>query len=293
MSANPVRILFVMAMMAIAAPAAAQTGTIQGKITGVTGTPISGAQVRASSGTRTVGSALSDANGDYRMPEIQPGSYTVTARLLGYRAGSSSSVTVSSGFVATANLTLEVVPSVLEQVITTASRAPEKVIDAPASVSVITGAEVNERAGVNLADHVAALPGIDVARGGLVRSNIVARGFNNIFSGALLTLTDHRFAFVPSLRVNIPYLSTTTNEDIERIEVVLGPGAALYGPNTASGVMALFTKSPFSSQGTTVTVDGGNQSVFRGSVRTAWVLSPKLGVKASYEMFRGEEWETP
>jgi iron complex outermembrane receptor protein len=290
MSANPVRLLFVLAMMAIAAPAAAQTGTIAGKVTGVTGTPISGVQVRASTGTRTVGSAISDANGDYRMADVPAGTYTVTARLLGYRAASTASVSVTTGFVATANLTMEEVPSVLEQVITTASRAPEKVIDAPASVSVVNAVEVNERPSITVADHVAALPGIDVARGGLMQSNIVARGFNNIFSGSLLTLTDNRFAFVPSLRVNIPYLSPTTNEDIERIEVVLGPGAALYGPNTAGGVMHLITKSPFASQGTTVTVDAGERSVLRGAVRHAGAPTDKFGYKLSFDYFQGNEW---
>jgi len=188
------------------------------------------------------------------------------------------------------DIAMELAPSQLQEVVTTASRAPEKVIDAPASISVVNSEQINERPSVSVADHVAALPGIDVARGGLMRSNIVARGFNNIFSGAMMTMTDNRFAFVPSLRVNIPYLNPTTMEDIDRIEVVLGPGAALYGPNTTSGVMALFTKSPFTSQGTTVTIDGGNQSVLRGSFRTAWAPSPKFGFKVAYDGFRGEEW---
>jgi outer membrane receptor for ferrienterochelin and colicins len=290
MYTNRIRVLFVLAMMAIAAPAAAQTGTISGKVTTATGAGISGAQVRASSGARTVATALTDQNGDYRMPEIAAGTYTVTARLLGYREASNPNVNVTGGFVATANLTLEQVPSVLEQVITTASRAPEKVIDAPASVSVVNAVEVNERPSITVADHVAALPGMDVARGGLMQSNIVARGFNNIFSGSLLTLTDNRFAFVPSLRVNIPYLSPTTNEDIERVEVVLGPGAALYGPNTAGGVMHLITRSPFSSQGTTVTLDAGERSVLRGALRHAGAANEKFGYKLSFDYFQGNEW---
>ena len=290
MYTNRIRVLFVLAMMAIAAPAAAQTGTISGKVTTATGAGISGAQVRASSGSRTVATALTDQNGDYRMPEIAAGTYTVTARLLGYREASNPNVNVTGGFVATANLTLEQVPSVLEQVITTASRAPEKVIDAPASVSVVNAVEVNERPSITVADHVAALPGMDVARGGLMQSNIVARGFNNIFSGSLLTLTDNRFAFVPSLRVNIPYLSPTTNEDIERVEVVLGPGAALYGPNTAGGVMHLITRSPFSSQGTTVTLDAGERSVLRGALRHAGAANEKFGYKLSFDYFQGNEW---
>ncbi len=290
MSGSRVLVSMTLAMMAFASPASAQTGTIAGKVTGVTGTPVSGAQVRATTGARTVASALSDQNGDYRMPDIAAGTYTVTARLLGYRVASAPSVSVSTGFVATANLTLEQVASVLDQIVTTASRAPEKVIDAPASVSVVNAVEINERPSITVADHVAALPGVDVARGGLMQSNIVTRGFNNIFSGSLLTLTDNRFAFVPSLRVNIPYLSPTTNEDIERIEVVLGPGAALYGPNTAGGVMHVITKSPFASQGTTVTLDAGERSLLRGAVRTAGAPTDKFGYKASFDYFRGNEW---
>ncbi|MGK2961864.1 MAG: TonB-dependent receptor, partial [Gemmatimonadaceae bacterium] len=290
MSGTRILVVMTLAMIAFASTASAQTGTIAGKVTSATGTPVSGAQVRAITGARTVASALSDQDGDYRMSEIPAGSYTVTARLLGYREASAANVSVSTGFVATANLTLEQVASVLDQTVITASRAPEKIIDAPASVSVVNAVEINERPSITVADHVAALPGIDVARGGLMQSNIVARGFNNIFSGSLLTLTDNRFAFVPSLRVNIPYLSPTTNEDIERIEVVLGPGAALYGPNTAGGVMHVITKSPFASQGTTVTLDAGERSLLRGAVRTAGAPTEKFGYKASFDYFRGNEW---
>ena len=285
------RLLFGIATVVFALPAAAQTGTIAGRVTEAgSGKAVANARVRAVAGFRTAGAVRTDDNGNYRLSGIPEGTYTVEASFVGYSVTNSLGVVVGSGASATVNIVLTQAPSTLEQLVVTASRVPEKVIDAPASVSVVTAAQINERPAINVADHVAALPGIDVARGGLMRSNIVARGFNNIFSGALMTMTDNRFAFVPSLRVNIPYLNPTTMEDIDRIEVVLGPGAALYGPNTTSGVMAIFTKSPFSSQGTTLTVDGGNQSVLRGSFRTAWAPTPKFGFKATYEGFRGKEW---
>lgn len=289
MSPIRIRILFVLVLMAFSIPAAAQTGTISGKVT-TGGKAVVSASVQAASGIRSYG-AHTDENGDYRITGVPAGTYTVTAKHLGYTPVSTTNVTVGGGATATTNFAMIEAPSQLNEVVTTASRAPEKVLDAPATVSVVTAAQVEERAAVNVADHVVALPGIDVARGGIARSNIVARGFNNIFSGALLTLTDNRFAFVPSLRVNIPYLSPTTNEDIERIEVVLGPGAALYGPNTASGVMSVMTKSPFTSQGTTVTIDGGNQNLIRGSIRTAWAPTAKFGFKATYDVFHAKEWD--
>ncbi len=284
------RLSIVFGLLCIAVPAAAQSG-LMGRVTEAgTGAPVVGARVQANTGGRTAGVATTTETGEYRISNLTAGSYDVTVTRIGYTLNRMNGVRVGAGF-ATTNVTMSLIPSQLEQVITTASRAPEKVIDAPASVSVVNALQIEERPSINVTDHVVGLPGIDVARGGIMRSNIVARGFNNIFSGAMMTLTDNRFAFVPSLRVNLPYLNPTTNEDIERIEVVLGPGAALYGPNTTSGVMATFTKSPFSSPGTTVAVDVGNQSILRGSVRTAWVLNPKFAVKGTFDAFKAREWD--
>jgi outer membrane receptor for ferrienterochelin and colicins len=286
---NRIRILFVLALMAFSIPAAAQTGSISGRVT-TGGKAVVAATVQAASGLRAYG-AVTDESGNYRITGLPDGTYTVTARRIGYTPVVTPNVSVGTGATATANFSMIEAPTTLNEVVSIASRAPEKVLDAPATVSVVTAQQVEERAAVNITDHVVALPGIDVARGGIARSNIVARGFNNIFSGALMTLTDNRFAFVPSLRVNIPYLSPTTSEDIERIEVVLGPAAALYGPNTPSGVMAVTTKSPFTSQGYTVSLDGGNQSFMRGSFRGAWAPTPKFGFKITGEGMKAKEWD--
>lgn len=261
-----------------------------------TGRPIAEARVEATvpgglPAGQTVSRAITDESGTFRVPNLEPGTYSVFVTRLGYQA---QRVTVSVAANATANVTVAMpeAPTQLTEVVTTASRRTEKVIDAPATVSVVTTPEVQERPNVTMVDHLRALPGVDVAAGGLMQANVVARGFNNIFSGAMLTLTDNRFAFVPSLRVNVPYLIPETNEDIERIEVVLGPGAALYGPNTAGGVLHMITRSPFTSEGATLTIDVGERELLRGAVRTAWAPSQKFGVKGSYQYFRAEDWPT-
>ncbi len=291
MSASRLRRLFiVLGLTLFAAPAAAQSGSIAGRVTESDGgQPIAGARVEATVAGRPARTATTNDNGQFRIVDLTEGSYSVTATRIGYRLQRVEGIRVEAG-IATADMALSALPSILDQVVTTASRAPEKILDAPASVSVVTEKQINERPSITVTDHIATLPGIDVARGGLMQANVVARGFNNIFSGAMLTLTDNRFAYVPSLRVNIPYLIPTNNEDIERIEVVLGPGAALYGPNAAGGVLHLITKSPFSSGGTTLTVDGGERDVFRGAVRTAGALGEKFGYKLSYDSFRGNDW---
>lgn len=293
MSVSRLRRLFIfLGLTLFAAPAAAQSGSITGRVTeAVSGRPIAGARVEAGVSGARAGSATTDDNGQFRIRNLAEGSYSVTAARIGYQMQRVEGVLVGTGIV-TADITMPAIPSVLDQVTISASRAPEKVLDAPASVAVVNEKQINERPSITVTDHIATLPGIDVARGGLMQANVVARGFNNIFSGAMLTLTDNRFAYVPSLRVNIPYLIPTTNEDIERIEVVLGPGAALYGPNAAGGVLHLVTKSPFTSQATTLTVDGGERDVFRGAVRTAGALGERFGYKLSYDSFRGNDWRS-
>ncbi len=141
-----------------------------------------------------------------------------------------------------------------------------------------------------MADHLRDAPGVDIISEGIQSTNVVIRGFNNIFSGSLHLLTDHRLAGVPSLRVNLMHFIPANNLDVERMEVVLGPGSALYGPNTANGVVHILTKSPLTSQGTTVTVGGGERSVFDGAFRTAFLLGDNLGLKLSGQYVRGDEW---
>ncbi|MBA3404448.1 MAG: TonB-dependent receptor [Gemmatimonadaceae bacterium] len=278
--------------MGLALPAAAQTGSISGRVTSGGGRGIPDVTVTAAIGDVAGTRAVTGSNGEYRISGLSAGIYTVTTIGVGYQPSRLDGVNVGAGASAMANFSLTAL-SILQDVVTTVSRRQEKATDAPASVSVVSAVEINERPSINVADHVVAQPGVDVARGGVMQANIVTRGFNNIFSGALLTLTDNRFAFVPSLRVNIPYLQSTTNEDIERVEIVLGPGAALYGPNTAGGVMHVITKSPFNSQGTTLTVDGGERSIFRGAVRHAGAPTEKIAYKISYDYFQGNEWRPP
>lgn len=179
----------------------------------------------------------------------------------------------------------------LEQVSVTASRRREKVLEAPASVAVVGATQIKDRVTSTLSEHVKSVRGVDLAKTGLGASHVVVRGFNNVFSGTLLSLVDNRIARVPSLRLNSYTLIPTSNEDIDQIEVVSGPGAALYGPNSANGVMHILTKSPFNSQGTTVSIGGGERSVLLGSLRHAGVINENIGYKFSANAFRGDDWE--
>ncbi len=160
--------------------------------------------------------------------------------------------------------------------------------------------EIEQRTTTTAVGHMRTLPGADVVTTGIAQHNVVARGFNNVFSGALFVLTDNRWASVPSLRFNAYNLIPTTNEDIERIEFVLGPGSALYGPNVDKGVMHLITRSPLDHQGTTASVAGGARSgnafgdsegLYQLSFRHASLFSDNVGYKLSGMYFNGLDWK--
>jgi outer membrane receptor for ferrienterochelin and colicins len=134
------------------------------------------------------------------------------------------------------------------------------------------------------------LPGVDVVTSGLTQHNVVTRGFNNAGSGQLLVLTDNRYAAVPSLRINAYNFIPLTPFDIDHIEVVRGPGAALYGPNTTAGVMHVITRSPFDAPGTDLAVAGGTRTLFQVEGRHAGVVGSRLGWKISGQYFRANDF---
>lgn len=273
----------------VAAGVAAQAGTITGKVTNAeSGRPIENATIKASVAGGTSYGAVSGADGAFRLVNLPGGSYTVSVSAIGFAPKSSANV--QPGAVLTVAMTPRT--NILEQTVVTASRSrPEKVLDAPAQISVVSSEQIAERPAVTVTDHLRSTPGVDVSRGGLAQSNVVARGFNNAFSGSMLMLQDYRFAGVPSLRVNVPFLFTGTNEDIDRMEILLGPASALYGPNSSNGVLHIITKSPFASQGTTISLDGGERSIIRAGLRHAGKLSEKAAYKLSGEYMQGKDWE--
>ena len=280
---------FVALVLAFHAPgAAAQEGTITGTVVDAeTGDELAGATIEVLGR-----SALVEVGESGRFTVSVPaGSHSLVATLIGYETGRIDGVDVVAGGTAEVEFSLRSRALVLNPLVVTVSRRQEKALDAPASVSTVSAAEIARAIKTTPAEHVRALPGIDMAQTGLTQSNIVARGFNNVFSGTLLTIVDNRYARIPSLRFNAHNMLPSTDLDIERIEVSLGPGAALYGPNASTGVMHLVTSSPIDKPGTSVSLAGGERSVFHGQFRTAHAPSSGFGFKLSGQYFRGNDFE--
>jgi outer membrane receptor for ferrienterochelin and colicins len=274
--------------------AAAQgTATLTGTVVDAQdGSTLIGANValRKPDAAAVVSGAATGTDGAFRFDEIPPGEYVLEVRFVGYQtqqrtlaldAGESRNVTVE----------LPVSTSSLETIVVSASRQQEKVLDAPASISVLQPEEIGRQTNTSTVEAIRSAPGVDVAQTGIDRREVVLRGFNEAFSGATYVLTDYRQAAVPSLAVNVHSLMPNMSLDVERIEVVRGPGSALYGPGVDSGVIHYFTKDPFQHSGTSVSVSGGTRQYISGQFRNAGTFTDNLGWKVTAQYARADEWE--
>src|SRR5688500_16610974 len=188
--------LFLSAVLlgATAGGAAAQSGSVTGRITAqATGLPLGRATIQVLDVSRTVASAISAEDGRFSVTGVPAGAYDVLATRMGYAPQRIKNIVVSAGSPTTTDVGMALAPTKLDEVVTTASRRSEKALDAVAQVTVVSEEQVRERATVTLAGHVQGVAGVDVSQGGVAQSNIVARGFNNAFSGSMLMMQDYRF----------------------------------------------------------------------------------------------------
>ncbi len=247
---------------------------------------------------------VSGEMGQFALNELVSGIYTITVSCVGYAEQKFTNVQVNGDEIKTLEISLAYSGLMSSDNNVSVSRSSEAFFDvasvsrrtesgfnAPASVYFIGTDQVQSRPALTAVDHLQGMPAVDFARHGLQQANVVVRGFNNVFSSAMLSLVDNRISQAPSLRYNAHYFMPITNEDIERIEIVSGPGSALYGPNSANGVMQIFTKSPFGSEGTTVSLGGGGRSLRLGSFRHAASFGNRVGYKISTQYYAGHDWE--
>ena len=256
-----------------------------------TGNKLNGVSLTVAPEIGDAATGVSDASGALTVTDLAAGIYTITASSSSYADAVMAGVALAVDETKSVEFALSSEVMQLDQVSVTASRRREKVLEAPASVALVNATEIKDRIAPSVTEHLKSLRAVDVVTAGLGSSFVVVRGFNNVFSGSLLSLVDNRIASVPSLRVNAYSFIPTVNEDIEQIEVVSGPGAALYGPNSANGVMHIITRSPFTSQGTTISIGAGERSLLVGSLRHAGVVNETIGYKFSGNYTRGNDWQ--
>lgn len=232
----------------------------------------------------------SNADGSFTLTGFPDQAFTLEISIVGYATQTRS----VNGATATEIGEIRLFPSYLlgQEVVISATRKPEKLTEAPASISLITSKDLDELPSFNVGEMLNKIQGVEVVRSGVIGIGLNARGFNSAFNVRMLSLNDGRNGMLPG-GTGLPagFYNTIIKEDIDRVEVVLGPVSALYGPNAHAGVVNTITKDPRTSQGSTVVFGGGNQGVFSTRARQAGVINDKFAYKVNFEYTQGRDFE--
>ncbi len=141
--------------------------------------------------------------------------------------------------------------------VTTAALRPERLDEVPASIFVITNNDIRHSGATSLAEALRLAPNLEVARVSASTYAISARGFLNVITNKLLVLVDGRMLYTTVLSGVLWDAQDVMLEDVDRIEVISGPGAALYGANAFVGVINVITRNARETQGTMVVAGAG------------------------------------
>jgi iron complex outermembrane receptor protein len=151
--------------------------------------------------------------------------------------------------------------------VTTASKEPVKVIRSPAAVYVLTQEDIRRSGATSIPEALRLAPGVEVARVDADHWSVAIRGFAGQFSKSLLVLIDGRSVYTPLFDGVFWDVQNVMLDDVERIEVIRGPGGTIWGANAVNGVINIITKSAKDTHGTLATLGSGNVDQGTGGVR--------------------------
>ena len=151
--------------------------------------------------------------------------------------------------------------------VTTTSKEPEEVWKTPAAVFVITEEDIRRSGATSIPEVLRLAPGVEVAQVDSDHWSVGIRGFGAVLASKLLVLIDGRSVYTPLFAGVYWQAQATPLEDIERIEVIRGPGGTIWGANAVDGIINIITKSAKDTHGTTTSLVGGNVEEGTGTVR--------------------------
>ena len=268
------------------APAA---GRVTGKVTDGTGRPVANAQVSVE-GTGL--GVSTDANGEFTIAGVPPGTHAVKVRVLGFRSATRQGVAVASGQDVAVTVKLDQAAMALAGMVVSASRQAERITDAPATITRIDADQIANTVGNSFGGALKQVAGVDFIQVGVTSVAINARGFNSSFNNRMLMMEDGRIAVLPENGLPVGQFTTINKLDLAGVEVLVGPGAALYGPDASNGVLTLQTKDPKLFPGTDVEISGGSRAYVDAQFRQAGVnASGSFGYKLTGEWQQANDFE--
>ena len=179
------------------------------------------------------------------------------------------------------DLTQVSIENLMNMEVTSVSKKEQKMSQVAAAIFVITQEDIHRSGATNIPDLLRMAPGMDVTQINANTWAISVRGFNSQFSDKLLVLIDGRAIYTPLLGEVSWDTQDVPLEDIERIEVIRGPGGTIWGANAVNGVINIIMKKAGDTLGTTLVGGGGTQAQGFGTVQ----YGGKIREDTSYRIF--------
>src|SRR5579885_2316127 len=181
-----------------------------------------------------------------------------------------------------ASMSLE---DLMNQPVTSVTKHTQKVGDSAAAIFVITQEDISRSGATSIPDALRMVPGVEVAQIDQNKWAIASRGFNGRFDDKLLVLIDGRSVYTPLFSGVYWNIEDVVLEDVDRIEVIRGPGATLWGANAVNGVINIITKSAKNTQNAVVTAGGGTEERGATNVRYGGKLNKDTYYRAYGKYF--------
>ena len=273
----------------------AQNVTLSGNVkNSTTNEPVVAASVLVK-GNSTIGT-FTDEKGNFKLTIRQSFPVTLVFTSVGFAA---QEVAVNS---AGETITVSLVPAVSlgQEVVVSASRTPERILESPVTIQRVSAANIASSPASSYYDVIGNLNGVDISTSSLTFKTPSTRGFNLSGNVRFNQIVDGMDNQAPGLNFAVGSLVGPTELDIDNMELLNGASSALYGPGGMNGTLLINSKNPFRYQGLSVQVKGGVNHLndyareaspyFNASLRWGYKVSNKFAFKISGEILQAKDW---
>jgi len=284
------KIIFFAFVMFSSVAMMAQT-TITGTVSDASGETLLGANIKVSG--KAVGTTT-DFDGNFTLTVNQQPPFTIEISMLGFQTATveitqnNQKVTVELKENATA----------LDEVVVSASRTPERILESPVTVERLDARAIKNSAAPSFYDGLENLKGVDINTNSLTFKSVNTRGFATFANTRFMQLVDGMDNSSPALNFAIGNLLGMSELDVATVEVLPGASSALYGANAFNGIMFMTSRSPFedtgvsvsAKRGVTVQEAAGTNEFTEYNIRYAYTFSEYFAAKATLSVLDGTEW---
>ena len=267
----------------------AQT-TVTGTINDESGLPLPGANIIV---VGTSSGAISDFDGKFSLTVSQSPPFTVQVSSVGFETATQDITTNNQDITVALNE-----GSVLDEVVISASRTPERIFESPVTVERFGIKEIKNTASADFYGGLENLKGVDVNTNSLTFQSINTRGFATFANTRFMQLVDGMDNSTPALNFPIGNLVGMIEPDVQSVELLPGASSALYGANAFNGILFMRSKNPFDHEGigvsikrgvTTQDAAGANPYTDFG-IRMAHKFNDKFAAKVNFGYLKGTDW---